>query len=224
LRGNNPALNSLHQFASTIIVPLLSSHIAMRRLLGLLLFIGIGYIIYTKFLPSREKPPYTLPEKIACRNTFREADGSVTVSVNLVNGDRWRVEQATKGSPNIFVGVFDGAHFTSNLKVPDGSVEMIDPRPDLRKLIEGCARQNPDATQTKDGHSCWRFHTSKDGNSMQIWIDTQTRFLVSVEGILRGKNFFWRYEILSVDLDRSTSQYFNPSSLTPQFLPLLKVP
>jgi hypothetical protein len=46
----------------------------------------------------------------------------------------------------------------------------------MRDFIQAIGRAAPEATEQRDGRTCWRFTTSRDGKSMRVWLDTQTHF------------------------------------------------
>jgi hypothetical protein len=58
-------------------------------------------------------------------------------------------------SKRTLVCVFDGSRFASN--APKATAEIYDPRPTMRDLIEAVGRTAPQATQQRDGRTCWRL-------------------------------------------------------------------
>jgi hypothetical protein len=124
-------------------------------------------------------------------------------------------------SKRTLVCVFDGSRFASN--APKATAEIYDPRPTLRDLIQAIGRSAPEATEQRDGRTCWRFSHSIGGKPITVWFDTQTHFPVYIEGTLPdGQRFEWHYSILALDLERNGAQYFNTNSTEPQFANLLK--
>jgi hypothetical protein len=127
-------------------------------------------------------------------------------------------------SKRTLVCVFDGSRFASN--APKATAEIYDPRPTMRDLIqavEAVGRTAPQATQQRDGRTCWRFMASRDGKSMRAWFDTQTHFPVVVEGLMPdGQQFESHFSILALDLERNGAQYFNTNSTVSLFPQLLK--
>ena len=118
------------------------------------------------------------------------------------------------------VCVFDGSRFASN--PPKATAEIYDPRPTMRVLIQAIGRAAPEATEHRDGRTCWRFTSSRDGKSMTVWLDTHTHFPVYAEGTLPdGQRFEWHFSILALDLERNGAQYFNTNSTVPLFSQLL---
>lgn len=195
----------------------------MRKLLALILLCGAAYYLYARVITQRPRPPsrVTLPNSIAWRYVTREGQEPAQFQVCLVNGNRWRIEAGGGQSQRALVGVFDGSHFTST--AAKATAEILDPRPTVREFIEAIGRAAPEATEQRDGRTCWRFTSSHDGKSMRVWLDTQTHFPVYAEGTLPdGKPFEWHYSILALDLDRNAGQYFNTGSTTPLFSKLLR--
>jgi hypothetical protein len=195
----------------------------MRRLLGFILLCGAAYYLYAHVFTQGPRSParFTFPDSIAWRYVAREGQGPALVQVCLVNGNRWRIEAKGGRSQRTLVGVFDGSQFAST--ADKATPEMLDPRPTVREFIEALGRATPEVTEQRDGRTCWRFTLSRDGKSVRVWLDTQTRFPVYAEGTLPdGKQFEWHYSILALDLDRNAGQYFNTRSTAPLFLNLLR--
>ena len=196
----------------------------MRKLLGLILLCGAGYYLYAHVFAQSPKPPSrftTLPSSIAWRYVARDGQGPPLVQVCLVNGNRWRIEAKDGQAQRTLVGIFDGSQFAST--AAKATAEILDPRPTVRDFIQAIGRAAPEATEQRDGRTCWRFTSSRDGMSMRVWLDTQTHFPVYAEGTLPdGKRFEWHYSVLALDLDRNAGQYFDTRSTTPLFSNLLK--
>jgi hypothetical protein len=195
----------------------------MRKFLALLLLCGVSYYLYAQVVAERPKtsPRVTLPDCIAWRYVARSGNEPAQVQVCLVNGNRWRFEARSDQSQHTLVGVFDGSRFASS--TAKATAEILDPRPTVRDFIQAIGRAAPEATEERDGHTCWRFTSSQAGMSMKVWIDTQTHFPVYVEGTQPDrKRFEWHYSILALDLDRNADQYFNTRSTTPLFSNLLR--
>ena len=196
----------------------------MRKLFALLLLGGIAYYLYAHGFVGRLRPPsrFTLPNSIAFRWINRVGQNPPTVQVCLFNGNRWRIEAGGNQSQRTLVGVFDGTQFASS--APKATAELLDPRPTLRQFIEAVGRASPEATEQRDGRTCWRFTSSSQGKSMKVWLDTNTHFPVYVEGILPdGERLEWHLNTIALDLDRNSAQYFDTRSTAPLFSNLLKL-
>ena len=193
---------------------------AVRKLFVLLLLGGAAYFLYAQVEQPKRQPRFTLPEAVAWRVVFRNDNSPADVQVCLVSGNRWRLESQSANRRRI-VGVFDGSRFASSSRT--ATAEIVDPRPTLRALIEAIGKEAPEATELRDGRTCWRFTTSFAGKAIKVWLDTKTHFPVVVDGTLpSGERIDWHYSILALDLERNAPQYFNTSSTSPLFSNLLQ--
>ncbi|HZJ14971.1 MAG TPA: hypothetical protein VFD27_07980 [Chthoniobacteraceae bacterium] len=193
----------------------------MRKLIVILLVGGAAYYFYTRRTASNVGTRnFTLPESIAWKCVAGTRSSSKqTVEIVLVHGDCWRIESKTPPSPKTMVALFDGSQFVSNN--PKAST-AIDPRTSMRKLLAGLADGKIQGIERRDGHSCWHFTSRQQSIVGDVWVDTQTRFPVFLEGpVPDGTHFEARYSLLQVDLAARSAQYFNTRSTSPLFTQFL---
>jgi hypothetical protein len=187
-----------------------------RKLIAIILVCAAGYFLYSqiraRFYPNNR---ITLPESIAWMTTYREASKPITTVVTVLHGDRWRIE-ASAPKPGLFVAVFDGSQFASSR--PKATAETTDPRPGMRQLLAPLNHTPPEATEQHYGHTCWRFIGASEGKSLRIWVDTQTRFPVFMEGTdPNGIHFEMRFSLLQINPANDSGEIFSTHAIAPMF-------
>jgi hypothetical protein len=157
-----------------------------------------------------------LPASIAWKEVvWAGEDPNPVVSINLVDKDRWRLEARNASKPRILVAVFDGSQLAaSNPKAPT----TLDPRQSIGPVLSELARGRVVGIEQRDGHSCWHFSIRLPGLVEDVWVDTQTRFPVYLEGTAPdGQHVRGRYSLLNIDLVGDAARYFSAGSTTPLF-------
>jgi len=206
----------------------------MKKLFVLLLIAAAGYYLYThqelwkkyahqemwsKYNPFASKtepqPDNTgLKQTVAWKMITRRGYGAYNTEVLLIDGNRWRIEAKEHGSPKIAVAVSDGARTAAS--PPTASIGALDPRPTVNQLIASAARvsdaaqgKSPDATEQRDGHTCWKSTVNFRGMAVEFWVDSSTGFPVCIDGTINGTHGDVHISPLQGDFTQDGGDYFN---------------
>lgn len=197
----------------------------MRKFIALLLIAGAAYYLYTHhFLwrPRGAASATTLKKPFAWKVSSRDrVNGPFTVSIELIDGDRWRTEAKAAGSRKIVVAVYDGSRAVSD---PAGNVAKLDPRPMANQILSLATKtsavgekMSPQTTEQCDGHTCWRTSVDFQGVLMRFWLDARTHFPIRLEGTINGKYSEAHFRELKPDFAARGAEFFNTDSIEPLF-------
>jgi len=179
----------------------------MRKLLFLLLLAGVGYYFYTQRFHD------ALPSESVWREVVRDQRGTITqLQVIAVSGDRWRLEAAAPGKARVLVLVSDGTSAASS--IPQAPAASLDPRPVMRLILKTIRRARPEATERIAGRDYLRFTQTRDGITVHVWADPQTRFPFRVRGFTTPFTDV-TYTALPESVIRDTPDLFSTTSLAP---------
>ena len=197
----------------------------MRKLIIFLLIVGAGYYLYTHQELWRKPAALTataLKGPFAWKVTSREGNGPFNVSVELIDGSRWRTEVKKPGVSRIWVSVSDGSRAATNS--PRVPAATLDPRSLANQILTLAARTtaiaqkiSPQVTEQYDGHTCWRTDVNFLGATGRMWIDARSHFPVCLDATINGKHEEFHCSPLQLDFAQRSAEFFNTNSTEPLF-------
>jgi hypothetical protein len=107
----------------------------------------------------------------------------------------------------------------SNIPPPFAAAKL-DPRPTTDTVLSVAAKYaalaakypNPNMTEQRDGHTCWKTTIGFQGITGQLWIDTGTGFPVCVVGSANGTYEEVHYTRIPIDFTNpGTAEFFDPA-------------
>lgn len=225
----------------------------MRKLIILLLIAGVGYYLYTHQELWRKLVALfqaaqngAVVSHVATNESMKPfawkvvyrigSDALYNVNVELVEGNRWRIEAKTNRTSKILVVVSDGSRAVgqkwvvasdgsmspSQLREGADSANPINATNQILKLAaqnaEVMQRLSPQVTEQCDGHACWRTTVNYQGMmSASFWIDASSHLPVRIEGTIAGKHLESHWVSLQPDFAGRSSEFFNTNSTKPLF-------
>lgn len=210
----------------------------MKKLLFILLIAGAGYYFFThrevwnKYAPPvlaaatptpSPTPGFTLKGPFAWKVISRTGlSGPYNITVEFIDGDRWRIEDKLQGYSRIGVAVCDGSSTVA--KPPLSPPSAADPRPRANKVFSLAAQTSLMAqhslsqrTEMRDGHACWKFSAAFEGSAVQFWADAHTGFPVCYDGIINGTHTESHFSPVPVDVAQRAAEIFDTSHMDPLF-------
>ncbi|MGB8356827.1 MAG: hypothetical protein WCD79_23220 [Chthoniobacteraceae bacterium] len=215
----------------------------MRKFVALLFVVGAGYFIYTHpelYKPLAESGKTAMKQAAASVGLSPTQAGAVKepfawktvtrhdynepfiTAVQIIDGNRWRVEGKKQGTSKIVVVVCDGTTVVAS--DPLAPAASFDPRVKIKKIMAlaaKCASMSADmssqVTEQFDGHTCWKCSVDFDGMSARFWMDSITRFPVCLDGTINGKHAEVHYLPLQVDFSQRSAEFFGTAHTEPLF-------
>ncbi len=186
-----------------------------------------GYYVYVKYVERWVKPftaaIETAKAPYAVKEVMRHAsNGPATVSVQIIDDKRWRVEARGLAS-GVVVAICDGSNSVSNL--PGAPASNLDPRPALVGILSaatafaGIAPMNPHiVTEQYEGHTCWKIPMANQGLPVNLWVDSTTGVPVCLYSSGGTQYLEIHFTKLPIDFSNpDTGEFFDTTRRAPFF-------
>jgi hypothetical protein len=200
----------------------------MRKFVMLVVLAAACYFLCThpalwkKYVPPGGKALFAnnnLSGPFAWKTMAREdSKAPYSIAVEIMDGDRWRVEAKQEGSSKMLVAVSDGWKTMAKPRAIKGTA--LDPRPSVKALLAQLAMlkdSHSKIAERRDGHTCWRFDIKTDGITGQLWVDSTTLFPVCLLGSLNGKPTETHFSPVNADIAAHGDEYFDTGKTDPLF-------
>jgi len=201
----------------------------MRNFLILLILLAVGGYLYThqkvwlKVFVSAADPS---KEPYAVQIQTREfINGPFTKVVEVVSGNRWRVEIAYPSKPQRLVVVGNGSIAVSNIPaMPLSAAARLDARPMMSNVFSVSAQfkkimsAGSTITEQRDGHACAKIGITFQGMAGQVWFDSTTAYPVCVIASANGQYTEAHFTKIPINFsDPGTEEFFDFSHTEPIF-------
>jgi hypothetical protein len=138
-------------------------------------------------------------------------DSSVVETVAVLD-TRWRLELTGSRGVQV-VAVFDGASFACTK--PKVTAEELDPIKVPQQLFSSLPPITAMNIERVQGRDYWHYAEQKDGIEVDVWVDTQTKFIRRLRTRGDGAESINDYELISLDVEHHAPKLFDKQNLEP---------